>query len=79
MTELLKNRLKRAFAELREEGVAVRGLDPHRVIVGPGEKYVLTIAQLLELMDNDQLTWQGIKELHRELNKRLTPLLASSP
>ena len=59
MTELLKNRLKRAFTELRGEGVAVRGLDPDRVIVGPGEKYVLTIGQLLELMDNDQLTGRG--------------------
>ena len=78
MTELLKDRLKRAFTKLSDEGVAVRGLEPDRVIVGPGEKYVLTIAQLLELMDNDQLTWQGIKELHRELNKRLIPLPASS-
>ena len=79
MTELLKDRLKRAFTKLRDEGVAVRGLEPDRVIVGAGEKYALTSAQLLELMDNDQLTWQGIKELHRELKKRLNPLLAPSP
>ena len=31
-----------------------------------GQEYILTNVQLLELMDNDQLTWQGIKELHRE-------------
>ena len=30
-------------------------------------KYVLTHAELLDLMDKDRLTWQGIKELHREL------------
>ena len=34
-----------------------------------GQEYILSHAQLLELMDNDQLTWQGIKELHRELGE----------
>ena len=44
------------------------------VVVGSGEeKFILTHAQLLELMDNDQLTWQGIKDLHRDLKKLTTP------
>ena len=79
MTELLKDRLKLTFTKLRDEGVTVKGLDPDRVIVGSREEYILTIGQLLELMDNDRLTWQGIKELHRELKERSTTPSTSSP
>ena len=75
MTGLLKDRLKRAFTKLRDEGVTVRGLDPDRVLVGSGEAYILTTGQVLEPMDNDQLTWQGIKDLHREVGRN--PLSAS--
>ena len=43
------------------------------------EEYILRHAELLELMDNDQLTWQGIKDLQRDLKEPLTPPRKSFP
>ena len=60
-------RLNRAITLLQDEGVAVKTRDASTLVVGAGEEYILAVVQLLELMDNDQLTWQGIKDLHREL------------
>ena len=78
----MTGRLNRAIAQLRDEGVTVTTRDVLIVVVGAGEEYILTHAQLLELMDNDQLTWQGIKDLHRASKKHFTlhqPLLRNLP
>ena len=32
------------------------------MVGGSGKEYILTLAQLLELMDKDQLTWQGSRK-----------------
>ncbi len=71
----MNERLNRAIAKLRHQGVTVTTRGVSVVVVGSREEYVLTHVQLLELMDNDQLTWQGIKDLHREVGR--DPLAAS--
>lgn len=63
-------RLNRAIEQLRDQGLIVQtpSKDKLRISAGDGgQEYILTIAQLLELMDNDQLTFPGIKDLHRSL------------
>ena len=80
----MNERLNRAITQLRDEGVTVTTRDVLTVLVGSGEgeEVILTHAQLLELMDNDQLTWQGIKDLHRASKKHFTlhqPLLRNLP
>ena len=59
--------INRAIARLREEGITVEPFETGKVILGDDLQYVLTYAELVDLMDRDQLTWHGIKELHREL------------
>ena len=66
----MNERLNRAITQLRDEGVTVTTGNVLAVVVGSGEKFILRHAELLELMDNDQLTWQGIKDLHRELGEK---------
>ena len=74
----MKKRLNRAIQQLLDEGLLVDDHGPNKVAVflrGDAtvgrtttvHTEVLTHAEMFELMDNDQLTWQGIKELHREL------------
>ena len=64
----MNERLNRAIAHLRDQGLIATTVSAGELYVsGGGQEYVLTHAQLLELMDNDQLTWQGIKELDREV------------
>ena len=61
----MNERLNRAVAKLREEGLAVSFVDDSQINVGG---YLLTYAELLELMDNDKLTWQSIKDLRRKVD-----------
>ena len=75
----MKKRLNRAIRQLLDEGLLVDDHGPPdkvavflrgdatvgRTTTVPTE--VLTHAEMFKLMDNDQLTWQGIKELRREL------------
>ena len=78
----MNERLNRAIEQLREQGLIAKTPSENRLLISSGDggqEYILTHAQLLELMDDDQLTWQGIKELHRELKKRFTPPPTSSP
>ena len=72
-------RINRAIAKLRDEGIKVEPFETGKVILGEELKYVLTHAELLDLMDKDQVTWHGVKELHRRLKKHFTPPPASSP
>ncbi len=67
----MNERLIRAIAKLRDQGVTVTTRGVSVVVVDSREEYVLTHVQLLELMDNDQLTWQGIRELNRESGGRI--------
>ncbi len=63
------SRLDRAISGLRDQGLIVTTASANKLYVSAGyggQEYNLTNVQLLELMDNDQLTWQGIKVLHRE-------------
>ena len=73
------SRLDRAISGLRDQGliiVTTASADKLYVSAGDGgQEYILTNVQLLELMDNDELTWQGIKDLHREVGRN--PLSAS--
>ena len=73
----MNERLNRAIRQLKAEGLLVEDHEPNKVAVflrddvplksAPSvHAALLTHAQLLELMDKDQLTWQGIKELQRE-------------
>ncbi len=55
-------RLKRAVTKLEAEGLVCRVVDEANIDVGG---YALKTFQVLELLDSDQLTWQGIKELQR--------------
>ncbi len=64
-------RIKRAIAKLRDQGIQTQPFETGKVILGDNLQYVLTHAELLHLMDNDELTLQGVKKLHRELKKRL--------
>ncbi len=64
------SRLDRSIAGLRYQGLILTTASADKLYVSAGDggqEYILTNLQLLELMDNDQLTWQGIKDLHREL------------
>ncbi len=61
----MNERLNRAIAQLQEEGLEVNVLDDSRI---DASGFILTKIQMLELLDNDQLTWQGIKDLQRELS-----------
>ncbi len=66
----MNERLKRAIAHLRDQRLLVATRLNNDVCVSAsddGQEYILTHGQLLELMDNDQLTWLGIKELQRAL------------
>ena len=66
----MNEQLNRAVTALREEGMVANPVDGPTVYVSAGDtgqQYILTNIQLLELLDNDQLTWRGIKGLHREL------------
>ena len=65
-------RISRALAKLLEEGITVEPFETGKVILGDDLKYVLTHAEVLDLVDKDQLTWQGIKKLHWELKKGST-------
>ena len=56
----MSERLNRAITQLQEEGLVVSVIDDSGINVGG---FVLTNIQVLELLDNDQLTWQGIKDL----------------
>ena len=63
-------RLNRAIEQLRDQGLIVKTPSEDKLYISAGDggqECILTIAQLLELMDNDQLTWPGIKDLHRSL------------
>ena len=65
----MNERLNRAIAQLRDQGLITTTASAGELYISAGDggqEYVLTHAQLLELMDNDHLTWQGIKELDRE-------------
>ncbi len=57
-------RLKRAITKLEAEGLVCRVVDDSNINVGG---YALKTFQVLELLDIDQLTWQGINELQREM------------
>ena len=61
----MNERLNRAITQLQEEGLEVNVLDDSRI---DASGFILTKIQMLELLDNDQLTWQGIKDLQRELS-----------
>ncbi len=70
------SRLDRAISGLRDQGLILTTASTDKLYVSAGgQEYILTNVQLLELMDNDQLTWQGIKDLHRESGG--SPLSAS--
>ena len=63
------SRLDRAISGLRDQGLILTTASADKLYVSAGDggqEYILINVQLLELMDNDQLTWQGIKDLHRE-------------
>ena len=61
----MNERLNRAITQLQEEGLEVNVLDGSRI---DASGFILTKIQMLELLDNDQLTCQGIKDLQRELS-----------
>ncbi len=61
----MNERLNRAITQLQEEGLEVNVLDDSRI---DASGFILTKIQMLELLENDQLTWQGIKDLQRELS-----------
>ena len=61
------------------QGIKVEPFETAKVVLGDDLKYVVTHAELLDLMDKDQLTWKGFKELHRELKKHFTARPKSSP
>ncbi len=66
------SRLDRAISGLRDQGLIATTASADKLNVSAGDggqEYILTNVQLLELMDNDQLTWQGIKDLHREIGR----------
>ena len=66
----MNERLNRAIAQLRDQGLIVTTPSANELCIRAGDgrkEYILKQAELLELMDDDQLTWQGIKELTREL------------
>ena len=71
--------IKRGIAKLRDEGIQVQRFETGKIILGDDLQYVLTHAELLDLMDKDQLTLRGVKNLHRLLKKRFTTPPASSP
>ena len=56
-------RINRAIARLRDEGIRAQPFETGKVILGDDLQYVLTHAELLDLMAKDQLTWQGIKNM----------------
>ena len=58
------DRIKRAVRKLRDEGLNVGRFGTSKIIVGDKLRYVVTHAELLELMEKDQLTLKGIKDLH---------------
>ena len=63
------SRLDRAIFGLRDQGLIVTTAAADKLYVSTGDggqECILANVQLLELMDNDHLTWQGIKDLHRE-------------
>ena len=61
----MNERLNRAITQLQEEGLEVKVLDDSRI---DASGFILTKIQMLELLDNDQLNSQGIKDLQRELS-----------
>ncbi len=61
----MNERLNRAITQLQEEGLEVKVLDDSRI---DASGFILTKIQMLELLDNDQLTSQGIQDLQRELS-----------
>lgn len=63
-------RVQDAIAKIRKQGIRVEPFETGNVILGDDLKYVLTHADLIDLMDKDQLTWEGIQELHREFKRR---------
>ena len=66
------SRLDRAIFGLRDQGLILTTASADKLYVSAGDggqEYILTNLQLLELMDSDQLTWQGIKDLHREIGR----------
>ena len=77
----MNERLNRAIKQLRDEGVTVTTTgNVLAVLVGSEEEeYILRHAELLELMDNDQLTWQGIKDQQRDLKEPLITPRTFSP
>ncbi len=60
MTTGMNERLNRAITKLEAEGLVCRVVDDANIDVGG---YALKTFQVLELVDSDQLTWQGIKDL----------------
>ena len=52
-------RLKRALALLEDQGITVEQYGSSQVILGEELKYVLTHSEMLELMDNDELTFKA--------------------
>ncbi len=72
-------RVKRAIAKLRDQGIPVQPFETGKVILGDDLRYVLTDAELLDLLDKDELTLEGVKKLHRELKKRLAPPPDATP
>ena len=58
------DRIKRAVRKLRDEGLKVESFGSSKIVVGDRLKYVVTYAELLKLMEKDQLTLKGIKDMH---------------